>query len=118
MYDSTHPEKQELSDFRNGKDFSFFFMLRYPTTPPYQQIEEFIREWSKLAYPNKDTAQFIIKESEDSEGRKDFGVYTPYKRQKKNTKQELKQLFQYSVWCSLEKKQCLVYVNNKVIPVL
>lgn len=92
-------------------------MVRYRETPPYQQIEEFIREWAKLAYPKEATAQFIIKESEESEGRKDFGVYTPYKRQKKNTKQELRKVFQYSIWCSAEKKQCLVYVNQKRFPV-
>lgn len=93
-------------------------MLRYRDTPPYQQIEEFIRDWSKLAYPKEDTDQFILRESEDLDGRKDFEVYTRYKRGKENTKNELKQLFHYSVWCSPEKKQCLVYVNNKLLPVL
>lgn len=93
-------------------------MLRYRDILPYEQIEAFIREWAKSAYPKKDPAQFIIKESEDSEGRKRLGVYIPYKRQKKNAKQELRKIFQYSVWCSPEKKQCLVYVNNRFLPVL
>ncbi len=118
IYDSTHPEKQELSDFRNGKDFSFFFMLRYRDIPPYEQIEAFIRDWAKFAYPKEDPAQFTIKESEDSVGREWFEVYIPYKRQKKNAKQELRKVFQYSVRCSAEKKQCLIYVNNKLLPVL
>ncbi len=117
IYDSNHPEKHELSD-HTGKEFAFFFMLRYRDTPPYQQIEEFIRDWSKLAYPKEDTAQFTIKESEDSVGREWFEVYIPYKRQKKNAKQELRKVFQYSVRCSAEKKQCLVYVNNRFLPVL
>lgn len=116
IYDANHPEKQEISD-HTSKAFAFFFMVRYRETPPYQQIEEFIREWSKLAYPQEATSQVISKESEESEGRKDFAVYTPYKRQKKNTKQELRKVFQYSVWCSAEKKQCLVYVNQKRLPV-
>lgn len=93
-------------------------MLRYRDIPPYEQIEAFIREWAKSAYPKKDPAQFIIKESEDSVGREWFEVYIPYKRQKKNAKQELRKVFQYSVWCSPEKKQCLVYVNNRFFPVL
>lgn len=118
IYDSTHPEKQELSDFRNGKDFSFFFMLRYRDIPSYEKIEAFIRDWAKFAYPKEDPAQFTIKESKDLEGEKDFEVYTRYKRGKENTKNELKQLFHYSVWCSPEKKQCLIYVNNKLLPVL
>lgn len=117
MYDSTHPEKQEISD-HTSKAFAFFFMVRYRETPPYQQIEEFIREWSKLAYPKEDSAQFIIKESEDAKAAKNFEVYTRYKRGKGNTTTQLKQLFQYSIWCSAEKKQCLVYVNNKIIPML
>ena len=116
IYDANHPEKQEISD-HTSKAFAFFFMVRYRETPPYQQIEEFIREWPKLAYPQEATSQVISKESEESEGRKDFAVYTPYKRQKKNTKQELRKVFQYSVWCSAEKKQCLVYVNQKRLPV-
>lgn len=92
-------------------------MVCYRETPPYQQIEEFIREWSKLAYPQEATSQVISKESEESEGRKDFAVYTRYKRKKENTTTQLKRLFQYSVWCSAEKKQCLVYVNQKRLPV-
>ncbi len=93
-------------------------MLRYRDIPPYEQIEAFIRDWAKLAYPKEDPTQFIIRESEDSEERKRFEVYIPYKRQKKNAKQELRKVFQYFVWCSAEKKQCLVYVNNKLAPVL
>lgn len=93
-------------------------MLRYRDAPPYQQIEEVIRDWSKLAYPKEDTAQFIIRENKDSKDAKNFEVYTRYKRGKENATTKLKQLFQYSVWCSPEKKQCLVYVNNKLFPVL
>ena len=92
-------------------------MVRYRETPPYQQIEEFIREWSKLAYPQEATSQVIIKESEDAKATKNFEVYTRYKRKKENTTTQLKRLFQYSVWCSAEKKQCLVYVNQKRLPV-
>ncbi len=93
-------------------------MLRYRDIPPYEQIEAFIRDWAKFAYPKEDPTQFIIRESEDSEDAKNFEVCTRYKRGKQNTKNELKQLFHYSLWCSVEKKQCLVYVNNKLLPVL
>lgn len=115
IYDSNHPEKQEFSD-HTGKAFAFFFMVRYRDVPPYEQIEEFIREWSKLAYPKENPAQFIIRENGNSKGAKSFEVYTKYK--KENAKQKLNQLFHYFVWCSSEKKQCLVYANNNLVPVL
>lgn len=110
IYDSKHLEKQEISD-HNSKDFSFFFMIRYDDTPPYQQIAKFINDWSQLAYPKENTNQFIVKVNTNSKNATYFEVYKPQET-------NLKLIFHYLVWCSSEKKQCLIHVNNQLLPIL
>lgn len=119
IYDSEKPE-EVISDHQ-GSDFSFFFMIGY-RDDPYQAIEGVIRNWAKLAYPEEEASLFVFREDGEyrpdfSKDAKKFGGYKPYRR-KKNATNELRQLFQYFVWCSTKKKQCLVRVNDHLFHVI
>ena len=118
IYDSNHPEQQELSDHKS-KDFSFFFMIGYRDEIPYHGVENFIREWAKLISPNKHTDQFVFKEENSRFSTFSGEVKTIWVYKNKNDVPEsfprnsARALFTYSLRCLPEKKQCLVLVDAR-----